>query len=199
MINQFNGEYFFLSNFYNAPVIYDGLTFQNSEAAFQSAKVLDRSIKKQFTAMHPASAKKAGKHVQLRSDWEIVKFDIMYEICLAKFSQNADLKDKLLATGDEPLEEGNTWGDRIWGTVNGKGQNNLGKILMRVREELRSNHVLKAVNEIKNMSREDKIKFLKRGQAEEPKHFNYDMYGDFSDVSDELLDKLVEELDWIWK
>ena len=75
--------------------------------------------------------------MQLRHDWEKVKFDIMYEICKAKFSQNAELKDKLLATGDEYLEEGNTWGDRIWGTVNGKGQNNLGKILMRVREELR--------------------------------------------------------------
>ena len=43
----------------------------------------------------------------------------------------------MIETGDEYLEEGNTWGDRIWGTVNGKGQNNLGKILMRVREELR--------------------------------------------------------------
>lgn len=51
----------------------------------------------------------------------------------------------------------------------------------------------------KNMSREDKIKFLKRGQAEEPKYFNYDSYGDFSNVSDELLNELVEELDWIWK
>lgn len=61
----------------------------------------------------------------------------MYEICLAKFSQNEELKIKLLATGDEHLEEGNTWGDRIWGTVNSKGQNHLGKILMRVREELR--------------------------------------------------------------
>lgn len=87
--------------------------------------------------LDPSSAKRKGRHVQLRHDWEKVKFDIMYEICKAKFSQNAELKDKLLATGDEYLEEGNTWGDRIWGTVNGKGQNNLGKILMRVREELR--------------------------------------------------------------
>lgn len=53
--------------------------------------------------------------------------------------------------------------------------------------------------EIINMSREDKIGFLKRGQAEEPKYFNYDIYGDFSGVSDELLNKLVEELDWMWK
>ncbi len=53
--------------------------------------------------------------------------------------------------------------------------------------------------EIRNMNREEKIKFLKRGQTEEPKYFNYDKYGDFSGVSNELLDKLVEELDWIWK
>lgn len=62
----------------------------------------------------------------------------MYEICKAKFSQNEELRNRLLATGDEQLEEGNTWGDRIWGTVNGIGENRLGNILMRVREELRS-------------------------------------------------------------
>lgn len=54
-------------------------------------------------------------------------------------------------------------------------------------------------NEIKNISREDKIKFLKRAQAEKPKYFNYDQFGDFSGVSDELLNELVEELDWMWK
>lgn len=53
--------------------------------------------------------------------------------------------------------------------------------------------------EIRNMSREEKIIFLKRGQAEEPKYFNYDRYDDFSGVSDELLNELVEELDWMWK
>lgn len=62
----------------------------------------------------------------------------MYEICKAKFTQNGDLKEKLLATGNDILEEGNTWGDRVWGTVNGVGENRLGKILMRVREELRN-------------------------------------------------------------
>ena len=62
----------------------------------------------------------------------------MYELCKAKFTQNEDLKEKLLATGNDILEEGNTWGDRVWGTVNGVGENRLGKILMRVREELRN-------------------------------------------------------------
>lgn len=61
----------------------------------------------------------------------------MYEICKAKFSQNEELRNRLIETGDEHLEEGNTWGDRIWGTVNGIGENRLGKILMRVREKLK--------------------------------------------------------------
>lgn len=136
MINEFRGKYYFLSNFYEASVTWGGITYKNNEAAFQSAKVLDKSIREKFSMLDPSSAKRKGKHVQLRHDWEKVKYDIMYEICLTKFSQNEELKEKLLATGDEYLEEGNTWGDRIWGTVNGKGQNNLGKILMRVREEL---------------------------------------------------------------
>lgn len=62
----------------------------------------------------------------------------MREIVEAKFEQNEDLKVKLLETGDEHLEEGNTWEDRIWGTVNGVGENRLGRILMQVRELLRT-------------------------------------------------------------
>lgn len=138
MINEFRGKYYFLSNFFEAPVIWDDITYRNNEAAFQSAKVLDKDIRQTFATLDPASAKRKGRNVQLRHDWEQVKYDIMYEICLAKFSQNEELKTKLLETEDQHLEEGNTWGDMIWGTVNGKGQNHLGKILMRVREELKN-------------------------------------------------------------
>lgn len=138
MINEFRGKYYFLSNFFEAPVTWDGVTYQNNEAAFQSAKVLDKSVREKFSTLDPSSAKRKGRNIQLRHDWEKVKYDIMYEICLAKFSQNEELKTKLLETEDRHLEEGNTWGDKIWGTVNGKGQNHLGKILMRVREELRN-------------------------------------------------------------
>lgn len=81
--------------------------------------------------------KETGRRVQLRSDWEEAKYNVMYEIVKAKFTQNLDLKTKLLETDNQHLEEGNTWGDKIWGTVNGVGENNLGKILMRVRGEIK--------------------------------------------------------------
>jgi ribA/ribD-fused uncharacterized protein len=136
MINEFRGKYYFLSNFYETPVTWNGLTYLNNEAAFQSAKTF--SDRECFTNLDPSSAKKLGRKVQLRSDWENVKDDVMYEICKAKFSQNTELKKRLLSTGNEHLEEGNTWGDKIWGTVNGIGENRLGKILMRIREELRN-------------------------------------------------------------
>ena len=89
-----------------------------------------------FVNLNPSDAKRLGRSIRLRDDWELVKYDIMYEICKAKFEQNADLKEKLLATGDKYLEEGNTWNDRCWGTCKGIGENHLGKILMRVRDEL---------------------------------------------------------------
>jgi ribA/ribD-fused uncharacterized protein len=137
MINSFTGKYFFLSNFYEAPVKWKGITYRNNEAAFQSAKVLDKTLRKEFSDLDPSSAKRKGRQVKLRPGWDEIKFDIMYDICYEKFSQNEDLKIKLLDTGEEHLEEGNNWGDKIWGTVKGKGQNLLGKILMEVREELK--------------------------------------------------------------
>lgn len=60
----------------------------------------------------------------------------MKDIVMAKFTQNEDLKEKLLSTGNTYLEEGNTWGDRIWGVVDSNGANLLGNILMNVRKEL---------------------------------------------------------------
>lgn len=136
-IDSFTGEYYFLSNFYMAPVSYNGWEYTNNEAAFQSQKTLSRTLRVQlFSGADPSEAKRQGRAIKLRPDWEEVKDETMYEIVYAKFSQNQDLKEKLLATGDKLLEEGNTWGDMIWGTVAGIGENKLGKILMRVRSEL---------------------------------------------------------------
>lgn len=135
-IDSFRGVYFFLSNFYEASVTVDGLTYKNNEAAFQAYKLLEVEKRVKFTEVDPSRAKQMGRNVQLRRDWEDIKYDAMYNCVKAKFEQNPDLAEKLIATGDAYLEEGNTWGDRIWGTVNGIGQNHLGKILMRVRQEL---------------------------------------------------------------
>lgn len=136
-IDSFKGKYAFLSNFYEAPVEYDGLKFKNSEAAYQAQKCESYEQRKQFQEMDPSRAKRKGRHVILRHNWDKIKITEMLEIVRCKFQQNEDLKERLLATGDAHLEEGNDWGDTIWGTVNGKGQNNLGKILMQVREELK--------------------------------------------------------------
>lgn len=114
-ISEFRGEYYFLSNFYSAPVTYNGMCFENNEAAFQAAKCPERMT--EFCRLNPSEAKRLGRRVKLRGDWEAVKDAVMYEICKAKFSQNPDLADKLVATKDAELIEGNTWGDRIWASV----------------------------------------------------------------------------------
>lgn len=137
-IDSFRGKYYFLSNFYPAKVTYEGFTYKNNEAAFQAQKVLSIDGKSAFTKLSPADAKKKGRRVRLRPDWEQVKDGIMEEIVRAKFTQNPDLKQQLLLTGNAELIEGNTWNDCYWGVDarSGIGQNHLGKILMKVREEL---------------------------------------------------------------
>lgn len=136
MINKFRGENRFLSNFYETSVEWEGLIYPSSEAAFQAAKTLDQEDRKRFQTMAPTIAKREGYKVKLRENWKDIKIDVMYQIVLAKFSQNEFLKQKLIATGREWLEEGNTWGDRTWGTVDGIGNNYLGKVLMAVRSVL---------------------------------------------------------------
>ncbi len=133
LINSFRGKYFFLSNFYEFPVTYNGITYQNNEAAFQAQKCPERA--EEFKNLNPSEAKRLGRKVTLRKDWERVKVSIMTDIVRAKFT-NPDLAAKLEGTDDCLLEEGNDWGDKIWGTVDGKGQNLLGNILMQVRDEI---------------------------------------------------------------
>lgn len=133
-IDSFRGKNFFLSNFYPAAVEYNGLGFLNNEAAFQSQKCPGRA--REFCNLNPSDAKRLGRKVRLRIDWESVKDDVMYDVCHAKFSQNANIRRQLLNTGDAELVEGNTWGDRVWGVCGGVGENRLGRILMRIRDEM---------------------------------------------------------------
>lgn len=134
-IEKFEGKYHFLSNFHNAKIIYEGITYDNNEAAFQAQKDLSRKL--EFTNIPPNQAKKLGRRVNLRKDWEQVKIPIMEEIVYAKFTQNAELLQKLLDTGDAKLVEGNWWNDKFWGICNGEGRNELGKILENLRELLK--------------------------------------------------------------
>ena len=138
-ITDFHKEgYEFLSNFYEVNVEYGGLVYGSNEAAFQAQKCLTEEEKILFTEFSPSKSKGVGRRVILRPDWEEVKLGFMEEIVRAKFTQHPELAIKLLATGDQVLVEGNRWGDIYWGVDirTGQGQNNLGKILMKIREEL---------------------------------------------------------------
>lgn len=136
-IDKFSGPHAWLSNFHPCDVKYDGVTYPSTEHAYQAAKTLDHKERLEIKKANKASiAKSLGKSVKLRADWDSVKLDIMYYLCYQKFSKNADLGLLLRETGECHIEEGNDWGDRFWGTVKGRGSNHLGKILMRIREDL---------------------------------------------------------------
>ena len=131
-ITSFDGDNRFLSNFSPGGLFYGGLWYKHSENAYQAAKTHDPVTKLEISLMTAGQSKKAGKLVQLRDDWDVVKDTIMGEIVILKFTYNPLLKRKLLATGDMELIEGNYWGDTYWGVCKGVGQNKLGKILMAV-------------------------------------------------------------------
>lgn len=134
VIDNFDGEFAFLSNFYDAPTEWEGILYPTTEHAFQAAKVLNPTVRMKIAAAPtPGKAKRMGREVALRHDWEEVKQEIMYEIVHAKFHQHPDLAQKLLDTGDATLIEGNWWNDTTWGVCNGVGKNWLGQILMAVR------------------------------------------------------------------
>ena len=137
-IYGFFGDYRFLSNFHKCPkgVAYQGIIYPSSEHAYMSAKSHDQSHKQMIlNCDNPADVKKIGRSVKLREDWESVKLDIMYEVVLSKFYRDSDLMAQLWNTGDKNLFEMNWWGDRFWGVdVSKNGENNLGKILVKVRE-----------------------------------------------------------------
>lgn len=135
-IDNFTGEYAFLSNFYgSAPVHIFGHTFRNSEAAFQAWKCPERVS--EFCNLDPSAAKRLGRSVPVRDDWEDIKYRVMWAVCFAKFLQNEDVRNKLILTENAHLIEGNTWGDTTWGVCRGKGDNWLGEILESVRDTLR--------------------------------------------------------------
>lgn len=137
-IKGFFGEYRFLSNFTKAWVKFEGDLYSTTEHAYQAAKTHDMEQRRLIRcAVTPQAAKKLGSEVQLRGDWEEVKDSVMYDLLIQKFSQEPHMS-ALLQTGDAYLEETNTWNDCYWGVCKGVGQNKLGKMLMKIREDLNS-------------------------------------------------------------
>lgn len=140
VIDRFRGDYKFLSNFQASTFFYQGKKYASVEHVYQAMKSNDPDEQEKIrNAIAPSQAKKMGKSVVIRDDWETVKVPLMKEFLKLKF-QNPFLRHRLLATKHAILIEGNTWHDVVWGQCKcnkcgGQGQNLLGKLLMEVRAE----------------------------------------------------------------
>lgn len=148
MINSFTGRYVFLSNFYNCIIPHQGLVYKSVEAFYVAMKSdSDQFINGNYYTSgdfremiskldNPGLIKKIGQKVKLRKDWDSKKLEYMNWAVREKFKDET-LKELILLTNDQEIIEENYWGDTFWGVCKGKGQNHLGKILMKVRDELR--------------------------------------------------------------
>lgn len=141
VITSFSGEYFFLSNFYPEKVIYEGRTYPTAEHAYVAAKTTNEDIRSYITKIPtPGQAKRFGREMDLRSDWNSIKIREMrkileYKFCYAR--SDSFLYSMLSSTSPAILIEGNTWGDTFWGeSPIGRGRNELGKLLMAIRDDI---------------------------------------------------------------
>lgn len=130
------------------------MRFPTLENAFQAAKLddLEVQIREQFLHIGPGDAKRLGRTVKLRKDWESIKLDVMEQMLRQKFKEGTFLARQLIETGLAELIEGGV-GDDFWGVdKNGKGFNHLGRLLMKIRAELqakaaaRRNEINEAMN-----------------------------------------------------
>ena len=135
-IDKFKDEYRFLSNFYPCPFIKEGILYKTAEHYYQANKAAHyEDIMLIVKAPTPGDAKRLGRSIETKSDWDNIKLDVMKKALEMKFI-DTELSYRLLKTGDAILEEGNNWGDTFWGVCNGVGENHLGKLLMELREVL---------------------------------------------------------------
>jgi ribA/ribD-fused uncharacterized protein len=137
MIDDFRGEYRWMSNFHLCRVIYEGVTYPSVENAYQAAKFEDLNFRRKFVTCSPAESKRLGRSPGIVSNWDSIKLSVMEKLLRQKFAPGTELAQKLLDTGDEELVEGNWWNDTFWGVCRGRGENHLGKLLMKLRQELR--------------------------------------------------------------
>lgn len=131
----FRDEYAFLSNFYPCNICFNGLNYKNAEACYQAQKCVHEKDKKLFIKLSGKEAKQLGRTIEIRKDWDKIKYNVMYSVCLKKFKQNTELAERLKQINGEIIEH-NTWNDTFWGVYRGKGENKLGKILTIIRDEL---------------------------------------------------------------
>lgn len=134
-ITAFHEGHRWLSNFWPASVVFDGVRYQSIEHAYQAAKT-EPAHRGAFLRCTATEAKRMGRQVPMRPAWESEKLEVMRLLVEQKFSPGTDLADKLMATGDGKLIEGNHWGDTFWGVCRGVGQNHLGELLMQQRQML---------------------------------------------------------------
>ena len=143
-ISKFDGQYAALSNFAESVICYEYIFYPTVEHYFQAMKTTDLKQRQRIAAAStPGQAKRLGRAVELRPDWEDIKEEVMLEGLRLKFKIPA-MREVLLSTQSAELVEGNTWHDNTWGDCscekcqNTPGQNLLGKLLMKVRQELRN-------------------------------------------------------------
>lgn len=136
-IISFTGPNFFLSNFYPCEVEFEGKIYKSSEHAYMAAKTTDENIRSYIAAQpNPGAAKKIGRSIQLRENWDNIRIQYMRIILENKFSAY-ELREKLNSTKEYELIEVNTWGDKFWGQCPiGNGRNELGKLLMSIRDDI---------------------------------------------------------------
>jgi ribA/ribD-fused uncharacterized protein len=150
VIESFSGDYAFLSNFYRTEVEYQGDIYQSAQAAFQASKVLSPEIRSEFTSLSAAEATLKGDKIAPSIEWEQNKQVIMYKILKNKFSKNKELRSLLMKTNISPIIHKNNWHENYWGEctceecVEKEKHNYLGKILVKVREDLRTESFLEA-------------------------------------------------------
>jgi len=137
VIDSFSGDFRWLSNFAPAPVMLDGVEYPTTEHAYQAAKTTDDAEREAVRqCATPGRAKRMGREITMRFDWDDVKEAVMLDLTRQKYAL-PEYRERLLATGEREIVEGNTWGDTFWGVCNGVGKNKLGRILMQVRDEIR--------------------------------------------------------------
>jgi ribA/ribD-fused uncharacterized protein len=144
-ISGFHGDYRWLSNFWPAKVRLDDSDYHSVEHAYQAAKTHNPERRRIFQSFPPeraGKAKREGKKIEsephnFRPDWHDQKLAVMEDLIRQKFTNHPELRQKLLNTSNREIREENSWGDLFWGVSKGIGENNLGKILMKIRKELR--------------------------------------------------------------